>query len=596
MKRTARLSLLVCLLASVCVAGSSAAATPAPDTPGKNEELQYLPDVTGHYGGQLTIGQRAEPKTLNPVTATDAISREVIGRLNADLIEINRATQKTEPALAKSWTTSPDGRTFTLQLRRGIRFSDGHPFDADDVIFSFAVYMDEAVDSPQRDLLIIDGKPMTVAKVDAYTVRFTLPRPYAAAERIFDGLAMLPKHLLEKPYREGKFAQAWSLNAQASEIAGLGPFRLKQYAPGQQIVLERNPYYWKVDHDNHRLPYLDGLVFLFVGTEDAQVLRFEAGETDVISRLSSENYNLLSHEQLRAGSQLADLGPSLEYNFVVFNQNDLTGKKLDDIVRKQAWFRDLKFRQAVNASVDREGIVRLVYGSRGTPLWGNVGPGNKLWINQTIPHPPRSLDIARQLLKSAGFSWNKNGQLLDASAQPVEFTIIASSSSAQRMKMATLLQDDLSHLGMQVHVVPLEFRAVLDRVFQSFNYDAAIMGLGGGDADPNPEMNVWMSSGTSHLWNLGEKQPATAWEREIDELMQQQIVTLDYAKRKRLYDRVQQLISDNLPFIFLATPNILAGADARVGNFHPALLDPYTLWNADELYLRSNGTESAGVR
>ena len=555
-----------------------------------------MASVSGSYGGRLTIGQRAEPKTLNPVIATDAISREVTGRLGADLVEINRATQKTEPALAKSWKTSPDGRTFTLQLRKGIRFSDGHPFDADDVTFSFAVYMDEAVDSPQRDLLIIDGKPMTVAKVDAYTVRFTLPRPYAAAERIFDGLAMLPKHLLEKPYREGKFAQAWSLNAQASEIAGLGPFRLKQYVPGQRIILERNPYYWKVDRDNHRLPYLDEMVFLVVGTEDAQVLRFEAGETDLINRLSSENYNLLVREEPRAGSQMADLGPSLEYNFVVFNQNDLTGKKLDAVAHRQAWFRDLKFRQAINAAVDRDGIVRLVYGTRGTPLWGNVGPGNKFWINQSIPHPQRSLETARQLLKSAGFSWNKSGQLLDASGQTVEFTIIASSSNAQRMKMATLLQDDLSHLGMQVHVVPLEFRAVIDRVFKTFDYDAAIMALGGGDADPNPEMNVWMSNGTSHLWNLGEKQPATAWEREIDQLMQQQMVTLDYAKRKQLYDRVQQLVSENLPFIFLATPNILAGADARVGNFHPAVLDPYTLWNADELYIRSGGLQSAGVR
>jgi peptide/nickel transport system substrate-binding protein len=585
----------VCLLAGVCVAGASSAENPAPENPGKNEELQRVADTSGRYGGHLTVGQRAEPKTLNPVIATDAVSREVIGRLNADLIEINRATQQTEPALAKSWKTSADGRIFTLQLRRGIRFSDGHAFDADDVIFSFAVYMDENIDSPQRDLLIIDGKPMTVAKIGPYTVRFTLPRPYAAAERIFDGLAMLPRHLLEKPYREGKFAQAWSLNAQPSEIAGLGPFRLKQYVPGQHIVAERNPYYWKVDRDNHRLPYLDEMVFLFVGTENAQVLRFEAGETDIISRLSSENFNLLAHEGTRVSSQLADLGPSLEYNFVVFNQNDLTGKKLDAIARKQVWFRDLKFRQAVNAAIDRDGIVRLVYGTRGTPLWGNVGPGNKLWINQAISHPQRSLETARQLLKSAGFSWKTNGELVDGSGETVDFTIVTSSSNAQRMKMATLLQDDLSHLGMQVHVVPLEFRALIDRVFQSFDYDAAIMGLGGGDADPNPEMNVWMSSGTSHLWNLGEKQPATDWEREIDQLMQRQMVELDYNQRKRTYDRVQQIISENLPFIFLATPNTLAGADGRVGNFHPAVLDPNTLWNADELYIRG-GLENAGTR
>jgi len=591
MKVIARLTLQVCLFSGACFA-----AAPSPEAATPGEELARMAGVSGHYGGHLTIGQRSEPKTLNPVTATDAVSREVIGRLMGDLIEINRSSQQTEPALAKSWKISPDGRTFTLQLRKGIRFSDGHPFDADDVLFSFNVYMDEAVDSPQRDLLIIDGKPILVTKLDRYTVRFALPRPYAAAERLFDGLAMLPKHLLQRQYHEGHFAQAWSLSVQASEVAGLGPFRLKQYVPGQRVVVERNPYYWKVDQRNQRLPYLDELVFLFVGTEDAQVMRFEAGETDIISRLSSENYNLLSREKSRVGSQLADIGPSLEYNFLLFNLNDLSGKKLGEVAGKQAWFRDLKFRQAISAAVDRESIVRLVYGTRGAALWGNVGPGNKLWINQTIPHPSRSVETARQLLKAAGYSWNAAGQLLDATRQPVEFSIITSSSNSQRMKMATLLQDDLSHLGMQVHVVPLEFRAMIDRVFQSFDYDGAIMGLGGGDADPNPEMNVWAFSGTSHLWHLGETKPATDWERELDQLMQQQLVTLEYTKRKQLYDRAQQLIAENLPFIFLGTPNILAGANARVGNFHPAVLDPYTLWNADELYVRGPGLENAGVR
>jgi peptide/nickel transport system substrate-binding protein len=176
------------------------------------------------------------------------------------------------------------------------------------------------------------------------------------------------------------------------------------------------------------------------------------------------------------------------------------------------------------------------------------------------PASARSVETARQLLKSAGYSWNSAGQLLDSRGRPVEFSIVTSSSNSQRMKMATLLQEDLAHLGMQVHVVPLEFRALIDRVFQSFDYDAAIMGLGGGDADPNPEMNVWTYAGTSHLWHLGEAQPATDWERELDQLMQQQMVTLDYAKRKQLYDRAQQLIAENLPFIFLGTPNILASA------------------------------------
>ena len=589
MKAITRLTLLLCLFSAACLAAVS------PDKPQPGEELARSSETTGHYGGHVTIGGRAEPKTLNPVMATDAVSREVTGRLMADLIDINRATQQTEPALAKSWKISPDGRTFTLQLRKGIRFSDGHPFDADDVVFTFAVYMDEKVDAPQRDLLIIDGKPITVTKVDRYTVRFALPRPYASAERLFDGLAMLPRHLLEKSFHDGKFPEAWSLNTAPGNIAGLGAFRLKQYVPGQKVVLERNPYYWKVDRENARLPYLDELVFLFVGTEDSQVMRFESGDTDLISRLSSDNFTLLHREHDRTHAQLADLGASLEYNFLLFNQNDLGAKKLDAISQKQKWFHDLKFRQAVSAAIDRDSIVQLVYGTRGSALWGNVGPGNKFWINNSLPHPARSLENARQLLKSAGYSWNQSNVLLDPSGQVVEFSIITSSSNTQRMKMATLIQDDLSQLGMQVHVVPLEFRALIDRVFQSFDYDAAVMGLGGGDADPNPEMNVWTSSGTSHLWHLNETKPATDWEREVDLLMQQQMVTLDYAKRKKLYDRVQELVAQQLPFIFLATPNVLAAANPRVGNFRPAVLEPNTLWNADELYIRS-ATETAGAR
>jgi peptide/nickel transport system substrate-binding protein len=592
MKTIARLALFFCLLAAVGVAEG-----PAPEPLKPSEQIQFVDGDLGRYGGRLVVGQRSEPKTLNPVTATDAVSREVIGRCNADLISINRLSQKTEPALAESWKISTDGREFTLHLRKGLRFSDGEPFTADDVVFSFTLYFDQAIGSPQRDLLIIDGKPLVVTKIDEYTVRFDLPRPYAAAERLFDGLAILPKHLLEKSYKDGHFEQAWSLNTLPSELAGLGPFRVKRYLAGQNIVLERNPYYWRADREKRRLPYLDQLVFLFVGSEDQQVMRFEAGETDVINRLSAENFSMLSKDQSREGWQLADLGPSLEYNFLVFNLNDIDPKKFGDIASKQAWFRDLKFRRAVSSAIDRDSIVKLVFGTRGAPLWGNVGPGNKLWVNPEIPHPQRSLDTARQLLKSAGFSWNSTGQLLDASGKPVEFSIITPSSSTQRTKMATLIQDDLAHLGIQLHVLPLDFRAMLDRVFQSFDYEAAIMGLGGGDPDPNPEMNVWLSNGATHLWHLNEAHPVTPWEREIDSLMQQQMVTMNYAKRKRLYDRVQQLIAENVPFIFLASPDVLVGAKGQVGNFHPAVLDHYTLWNADELYLRNQQpAERAGLR
>ncbi|HVH88381.1 MAG TPA: ABC transporter substrate-binding protein [Terriglobales bacterium] len=540
----------------------------------------------GTYGGMLVIGQRAEPKTLNPVLAFDAPSREVIGRMTADLVHINRVTQKPEPALASSWKIASDGRRFTLKLRRGLHFSDGQPFNADDVVFTFKVYLDEKIHSPQRDLLVINGKPLSVTKLDTYTVRFDLDQPYAAAERIFDSLAILPRHLLQPSYEQGKFGESWNLNAAPNAVAGLGPFRLKQYLPGQRIVLERNPYYWKVDRNQHRLPYADEIAFLFVGTEDAQVLRFQARETDIINRFGTDNYGILAQDQQRRGYHVEDLGPSLEFNFLVFNLNDLPADKFPDITGEQVWFRDLKFRQAVSSAIDRTSIVRLVYQGHGAALWGNESPADKLWINQSLPHPERSLDHSRELLKGAGFSWNKDGKLVDKQGKLVEFSIITSSSNAQRVKMATIIADDLGQLGMSVHPVPLEFRAVLDRVFQSNNYEACILGLGGGDADPNVAMNVWLSNGATHVWNLHESHPATPWEEEIDRLMNEQMITIDYNRRRRLYDRVQQLIADNLPVIFLATPNVLVGAKNEVGNFRPGVLEPYALWNAEELYLK----------
>jgi peptide/nickel transport system substrate-binding protein len=560
------------------------------------EELLTLPGEIGRGGGRLVVSLRAEPKTLNPVTAVDAPSREVIlGAMQADLVHINRTTQLTEPALAKSWKVSGDNLQYTLKLRKGLRFSDGHPVDADDVLFTFRVYLDESLHATQRDLLIIDGKPITVRKTDAWTVVFQLPRPYGVGERIFDGLPILPRHLLEKPYTEGKLGGTWTLATPADQWAGLGPFRLKEYVPGQRLVLERNPYYWKADAKGNRLPYLDELDFIFVPSSDAQVLRFQSGETDMISRLGAENFSVLSRQQ--RGFTMSDAGPGLEYNFLFFNLNDLGEKAPQELARKQKWFREVKFRQAVSLAIDRESIVRLVYQGRGAALWGPVTPGNRRWMNTMLVHPLRSLDRARQLLKEAGFSWangsNGEGILMDSEGKPVEFSILTSSSNADRTKMATLIQDDLKQVGMRIQVAPLEFRSLIDRVTQTKEYEACLLGLVSGDADPNSDFNVWHSSGATHLWNPAQPHPVTDWEAEIDRLMEQQHSAARFEQRKKFYDRVQEILAEKQPMIFLASPNILAGAKNTIGNFHPAVLEPYVLWNIEQLFVR-NGAAGSG--
>src|SRR5438552_2326356 len=344
--------------------------------------------------------------------------------MQADLVHINRATQLTEPALAKSWKISPDGLRYTLVLRRGLKFSDGYPMDADDVLFTFRLYLDEKVHAPQRDLLIFDGQPISLQKVDSHTIVFQLPKPYGVMERMFDGWAILPRHLLEKPYEAGKTAQVGALTAPP------------------------------------------------------------------------------------------------------------------EMIQKQKWFRDLKFRQAVSSAVDREAIVRLVYQGRGAALWGLVTPGNRRWADEKLPHPPRSLEKARELLKEAGFSWgvpgNGDSWLQDSNGKPVEFSIIAQSSSSERSKMAALIQDDLKQLGMRVQVVQLESRSLLNRVTQTKPYDACVLGAASYDEDPNSDINVWLSSGGLHLWNPSQAHPATPWEAEIDRLINEQMYASTFEQRKTL--------------------------------------------------------------
>lgn len=569
---------LVWVIAAVTaiVAWRAPGATAAP------EELLKA-TVSGRRGGRLVVGLRAEPKTFNPVVAVDSASRDVVGRTRASLVVIDRQTQKTVPGLAKAWTVSPDGRTFTLKLRGGLRFSDGHPFDADDVVFTFEAYLDERNASTNRDLLIVGGKPVVVRKVDSHTVTLELAEPYAAAERLFDGIAILPRHRLAQAQAEGRLAQAWSTATPPGEMAGLGPFRVKSYSPGERVILERNPYYWQEDGAGTRLPYLDELVFLFVPTEEAQVLRLRAGETDLAWRMAAANFAALSQAP---GLKVEDLGPGLEHTFLFFNLNDLEAARLPQVARRQRWFLEPSFRHAISMAVDRPGIVRLALEGRGAALATHVTPGNRLWIDAALAPTPRSVEKARGLLAQSGFTWRDDGTLVDRAGEPVEFSIAVSSSNATRVKIATLVQEDLRALGIRVTIAALESRAVLDRLMQTFDYDAALLTVAGGDVDPNVDMPVLLSSGTMHVWHPRQKSPATPWESEIDTLMKKQLTTLVHADRKRLYDRVQRVVAENLPIIPLVSPNILVAYKEGLQNVRPGVLDQYILWNVEELSWR----------
>ncbi|MFN7924522.1 MAG: ABC transporter substrate-binding protein [Bryobacteraceae bacterium] len=518
-------------------------------------------------GGVLHVAQRAEPKTFNPVAAVDAPSRDVLRRIHGDLISLDRSTMRTAPGLAESWKTSADGRVISLRLRPNVKFSDGHPFASDDVAFTFAAHLDPAVASAQRDLLVLHGKPIVVRTKGPLAVEVEFPEPYAAGDRLFDSIAILPRHRLEAAWKAGTLRQAWTLAAAPAEIAGLGPFRLKEYRAGEAVVLERNPYYWQKDR-----PYLDGIEFRLLPDEETQLAWFVSGRLDILNRLQPQAIGYLGSRHL----PVSDSGPSLEYNFVCFNLS------FSGTARP---YHSTEFRKALSAAVDRRAMARVVYEGRAAPIWGPVSPGNELWFRAPQWSPNHAIADAKRRLSSAGFRWNAHTELVDAAGKPVEFTLLVSASSAERIRMANLVAADWKELGVKAQVVTLEFRSLLERVLNTRQFDAVLLGLGGGDADPNPEMNVWLSSGGMHLWNPNQAKPATAWEAELDRLMQDQMVTVDPARRRGLYHRALGIIEREQPMIFLVSPHVVTAQRGRVGNFRPARLDHYTLWNAAELYL-----------
>ena len=234
---------------------------------------------------------------------------------------------------------------------------------------------------------MVNELPPEITPIDSSTIDFRFSQPLADGVRVFDSLAILPEHLVRPIFEADKFSEAWNVTTPPVEMAGLGPYRFKEYRPGERVVLERNPYYWKVDSAGTRLPYIDEVIFLFVPTEDSQVIRFQSGETDLIDRIGARNYRTLAATAEPATYQVADLGPGLSYEFLFFNQNDVSSRELTVVQRKQEWMNRLEFRQAISVAIDRKAIVRLVYDSLASPLATHVSAGHKHWRNSQIKPP-----------------------------------------------------------------------------------------------------------------------------------------------------------------------------------------------------------------
>ncbi|MFZ0310177.1 MAG: ABC transporter substrate-binding protein [Candidatus Sulfotelmatobacter sp.] len=514
-----------------------------------------LGQAAAQGGGELRFCLRTEPKTFDPLKVEDESSAAVRYLTGGVLVRVNRQTQELEPELAQSWKVSKDGRQITFRLRSGISFSDGTGFSAGDVAYTMQQLMDPALHSPTGDAFRSGAGNVETKVISPTQISITFPAPVAGLDRLFDQVAILSERSSKK------------------EMAVLGPFMVADYKPGATLLLNRNPNYWKTDEQGRKLPYLDSIRLDIQPNRDVEMLRFKRGELDLINALDSEYFDKLAS----TSPQLVhDAGPSLDSEQLWFNE---VGRAPIPGYKKN-WFRSANFRRAISEAINREDLSRIVYHGHAQPAVGPFSPANKFWFNSKLKPQTYSPDAALKTLQADGFRM-ENGALKDKDGNEVVFSIITNAGSKTRERMAVLIQDDLQKIGVHVNVVTLDFPSLIERMTQSFDYEAILLGLTNVDLDPNGEMNVWLSSSENHQWNPQQKTPETSWEAEIDRLMRAQASSTDANKRKEAFDRVQEIVVEQEPFIFLINKNALSAVSTTVHGAAPVILSPQTFWNAE---------------
>ncbi len=619
----------------------------------------------GIPGGRYVIATTGGPKTLNPATAGESTSTDVTSRMHESLVNVNPITLKEDPSLAKSWEFSEDRLQVTFHLRKGLKFSDGHPFSADDVVFTFNdIIFNPDVPTPDRNSFKIRGELVKVEKIDDYTVKFVLPSPFRPIVRLVSGISILPKHKLadtlaklnpgargilqdaqeaieklrenlkklapetltkldesvkklgvsvnernkakvsedaqammtdlealiqkvsaeEKETltqlnelkqalpkiseyaaagkfegaRRGQFRDTWTLATPPGEFVGLGPYVLDQYLTDQKVVLKRNPYYWKIDSNGVQLPYIDEYSYLIVLNQDTAFLKFQSGEVDTYSP-RPEDWPLIQKQKDEKSWDAFQGGPAATQPITI-NQD------IDDPVL-QPLFRNLKFRQALSYAIDRETVVQSVFNGIGQAGWVPFVQRSPFWDEkETYKKYPYDIEKAKALLAEIGLLDRNGDEYLEtAEGKPIEFTLVTNAGVTSREGMATLVGEDWKRVGIKVNFKAMDFNTMVTNM-NGRKYEAVLVSFGITAVEPNFTASTWKKGGSFHFWRKPEAE-LFDWEKRIDELFDLGISTYNFDEAKQYYIEFQQIVSEQLPMIFVAGTRQLIAQKKGLANY-----------------------------
>lgn len=542
----------------------------------------------GKFGGTFvssTIGEG--PKTFNPFNTKDNISAQMSEIMYDGLVTTDVVTGKTIPKLAKSF--SVNGKEYIVNLRHGLKWSDGKPITADDVVFTWQnIIFDGFGNTSTRDSVMIDGKLPTVEKIDDYTVKFVTPEPFAPFLRMLSS-PIAPKHIFQPAVNRGReyFDGFLSTNTNPKEFVTSGAFRLKEYVPAQRVVFERNPNYYEINKDGKKLPYLDKLVYLIVGDINNQVLKFEGGELDEIS-LQGANVARFKEMEKHSDFTVFNIGPDTGTMYLSMNMNNRKNEKGKYYVdqKKQVWFQDKNFRQAVDYAIDRKNMVFNIANGLGYPLF-TPETLNSIFLNKKLKPYDKNIEKSKELLKKSGFTWDKAGHLIDKFGNHVEFDLYTNAGNTEREAIGVMVKQDLEDLGMKVNFKPIEFNSLVNKLMASLDWDMVIMGFTGSPLEPNGGKNVWLSDGTLHIFNQrlerDANSPRYAFEKRIDYLYTQGALATKFEDRKKYYDEYQAIVYNEKPLIYIYSPIRIVALRKKFKNIYPTSLGGVT-HNIEEIW------------
>lgn len=557
-------------------------------------------------GNQLVLSSLQNPTTFN--YALNEVSPNVFDFMYEGLVSQNGVTGKIEPDLAQQWEISANGHDIVFTLREALKWSDGQPLTADDVVFTYNnIYFNEQIPTSIRDSFKI-GKDRVlpkVTKLDEKRIQFSLPETFAPLLRN-TSVAILPAHVLREfvssktSSDELPFLSIWGTETNPAKIIVNGPYQIERYTPDRRVEFRRNPYYWRKDERGNSQPYIDRVTLELLASPEEQLSKFRAGELDSLEIVRPEDFEALQPEQKLGNFTLYNGGVKPGWTYLAFNLNKgrrLDGSSVVDPIQSR-WFNTVAFRQAVAYAIDRPTMLSKIFKGLGELQNSSIPVQSQYYRS-----PAQGLKVynynpeqAKTLLLKAGFKYNAAGQLLDAEGNRVRFTLITNQTNHNptREVMAAQIQQDLSKIGIQVDVQTVGFNELIDRILNTLDWQAHLSGFTGG-VEPNEQASIWLPEGGLHLFNYnppsGEPQIAgrevADWELEISRLYLEGAQELDEAKRRAIYGEVQRLAQEYVPIIYLVNQFSLAAVRDRIQNVKYSALGG-VFWNIYELKVKEN--------